>query len=208
MVAGYTCEWYVMGEKSEAEVCAATGLGMFMYGQSPMGRSESSMSALATLGANADYVKMFKNGFFPLKMAQNERGRKRVVMEATKVEKKSLDASLFVPPPDYTEMKMPGFWTVETKKAGPPEPDRRQASTLITTRRICARPGSILIALPRAHAGRQNAFAAVSVSRRWALRCRPASRIASTFSTTLTGRPSGSNSFRWRKRNSNAFGLS
>jgi hypothetical protein len=31
------------------------------------------------------------------------------VMEATRVEKKALDASLFVPPPDYKEMKMPGF---------------------------------------------------------------------------------------------------
>jgi hypothetical protein len=30
-----------------------------------------------------------------------------VVMEATKVEQTKLDASLFVPPPDYTEMKMP-----------------------------------------------------------------------------------------------------
>jgi hypothetical protein len=30
-------------------------------------------------------------------------------MEATRVEKKTLDASLFVPPPDYKEMKMPGL---------------------------------------------------------------------------------------------------
>jgi hypothetical protein len=30
-------------------------------------------------------------------------------MDATKVEQTKLDASLFGPPPDYTEMKMPGF---------------------------------------------------------------------------------------------------
>jgi hypothetical protein len=108
-VAGYTCEWYVMGEKEESQVCAAKGLGFFMYGQSPMGRGAGSMDALAGLGANADIVKLFKDGFFPLKMAQNRGGKTQVVMEATKVEKKTLDASLFVPPPDYTEMKMPGF---------------------------------------------------------------------------------------------------
>jgi hypothetical protein len=110
VVAGHTCEWYVMGEKGDTEVCSAKGLGFFMFGQSPMGgRGSSSMGALAALGANADYLKLFKDGFFPLKMTQDARGKNQVVMEATKVEQTSLDASLFVPPPDYTEMKMPGF---------------------------------------------------------------------------------------------------
>jgi hypothetical protein len=109
MVAGYTCEWYVMGEKGESEVCAAKGIGIFMFGQSPMGRGSSSMGSLAALGSNAELMKTFKDGFFPLKMAQVKGGKTQVVMEATKVEKKSLDASLFVPPPDYTEMKMPSF---------------------------------------------------------------------------------------------------
>jgi len=109
-VAGYTCEWYVMGEKEDAEICAAKGLGFFMFGQSPMGRGGiGNMDALAGLGANAEVVKMFKDGFFPLKMAQTRGGKTQVVMEATKVEKKTLDPALFVPPPDYTEMKMPGF---------------------------------------------------------------------------------------------------
>jgi hypothetical protein len=109
VVAGHTCEWYVMDEKGEAEMCAAKGLGFFTFGQSPMSRGSSSMGALAALGANADYVKLFKDGFFPLKMMQTTRGKNQVVMEATRVEQKKLDASLFVPPPDYTEMKMPGF---------------------------------------------------------------------------------------------------
>ena len=108
-VAGHACEWYVMGEKNDAEVCAAKGLGFFMFGQSPMGRGAGSMDALASLGANAEIVKLFKDGFFPLKMAQTRGGKTQVVMEATRVEKKTLDASLFVPPPDYTEMKIPGF---------------------------------------------------------------------------------------------------
>jgi hypothetical protein len=42
-------------------------------------------------------------------MVHTEGGKKQVVLEATRVEKKALDSSLFVPPPDYKEMKIPGF---------------------------------------------------------------------------------------------------
>jgi len=108
-IAGHQCEYYVMGEKGEAEVCSAKGLGMFMMGQSPMGGAASSLAALAAVGTNPDAAKMFAGGFFPLKMVSTEHGKREVVMEATRVEKKSLDGSLFVPPPDYKEMKMPGF---------------------------------------------------------------------------------------------------
>ena len=108
-VAGYSCEWFVMGEKADSEVCAAKGLGFLMFGQSPMGRGLSSPEALTALGANSDVVNMFKDGFFPLKIMQTKGGKSQTVMEAMNVEKKSLDASLFVPPHDYTEMKMPGF---------------------------------------------------------------------------------------------------
>ena len=108
-IAGHPCEYYVMGEKGEAEVCSAKGLGMFMMGQSPMGGAMSSLAALAALGTNADAAKMFADGFFPLKVVNLEGGKKEVVIEATRVEKKALDGSLFVPPPDYKEMKMPGF---------------------------------------------------------------------------------------------------
>ena len=106
-IAGHECEYYVMGEKGEAEVCSAKGLGMFMMGQSPMSGAVSSMASLAALATNSDAAKLFADGFFPLKMVNTEHGKREVVMEATRVEKKALDASLFVPPPDYKEMKMP-----------------------------------------------------------------------------------------------------
>jgi hypothetical protein len=108
-IAGHECEYYIMGDKGEAEVCSAKGLGMFMMGQSPMGGAVSSMASLAAMATNSDAAKLFADGFFPLKMVSTEHGKREVVMEATRVEKKSLDASLFVPPPDYKEMKMPGF---------------------------------------------------------------------------------------------------
>ena len=108
-IAGHECEYYVMGDKGEMEVCSAKGLGMFMMGQSPMGGALSSMASLAALATNSDAAKLFADGFFPLKVVNTEHGKKEVVMEATRVEKKPLEASLFAPPPDYKEMKMPGF---------------------------------------------------------------------------------------------------
>ena len=108
-IAGHECEYYVMGDKGETEVCSAKGLGMFMMGQSPMGGGVASLAALAAMSTNPDAVKLFADGFFPLKVVNLKGGKNEVVMEATRVEKKTLEASLFVPPPDYTEMKMPGL---------------------------------------------------------------------------------------------------
>jgi hypothetical protein len=108
-IAGHECEYYVMGDKGETEVCSAKGLGMFMMGQSPMGGGLASLAAVAAMSTNPDAVKLFADGFFPLKVVSVKGGKNEVVMEATRVEKKTLDASLFVPPPDYTQMKMPGF---------------------------------------------------------------------------------------------------
>ena len=108
-IAGHECEYYVMGDKAETEVCSAKGLGMFMMGQSPMGGGVASLAALAAMSTNPDAVKLFADGFFPLKVVNVKGGKNEVVLEATRVEKKTLDGSLLVPPPDYTEMKMPGF---------------------------------------------------------------------------------------------------
>ena len=108
-IAGHECEYYVMGDKGEAEVCSAKGMGMFMMGQSPMGGGAASLAGLSAMATGSDAVKLFADGFFPLKVVSIEGGKREVVMEATRVERKTIDASLFVPPADYKEMKMPGF---------------------------------------------------------------------------------------------------
>jgi hypothetical protein len=105
-VAGYTCEYYAVGQAQEGEICAAKGLGMFGMGQSPMGGGAS--GALAAL-ANPEYATFFKDGFFPLKFVKLEKGQRQTMLEATQIEKKALEASLFAPPPDYKEMKMPAL---------------------------------------------------------------------------------------------------
>jgi Domain of unknown function (DUF4412) len=105
-IAGRTCENYqVQSEKSTIEFCNTTGLGNFMAPQSPMGHGAG--GPLQDLD-NEAYREFFKNGFFPLRVSNVEGGSKKVVMEATRVESRSLDASLFQVPAGFTEMKMPG----------------------------------------------------------------------------------------------------
>jgi hypothetical protein len=56
----------------------------------------------------AEFAKTFKDGAFMLKMDLKRSGKTEMTMVATQVEKKPLDAALFVPPSDYREMRMPG----------------------------------------------------------------------------------------------------
>ena len=76
-IAGHECEYYVMGEKGEAEVCSAKGLGMFMMGQSPMGGAMGGMAAMATLGTKRRRGQALHRRVLPLKMVNTEAARKR-----------------------------------------------------------------------------------------------------------------------------------
>jgi hypothetical protein len=66
------------------------------------------MSNLSAIAANPEYVKLYKDGFFPLRISELKGGQPKLKMLATKIEPKSVDASVFQVPSDYTEMKMPG----------------------------------------------------------------------------------------------------
>ena len=99
-IAGHECEhWLVKGAEHEIDACVASGLGSFMMGG--RGREDAWGGLLRD-----------QQGF-PLKVA---RVGGATFMEVTKIEKKSLDASLFTPPPDYQKMEMP---------AGAPPPRQR-----------------------------------------------------------------------------------
>jgi hypothetical protein len=105
-IAGRRCDNYLVEtEKSKVEFCNAKGLGNFMAPQSPMGRGAS--GPLNDLD-NEAYRAFFKDGFFPLRVTSVDGGTRKVAMEATRVEPKALDASLFQVPAGYTEMHMPG----------------------------------------------------------------------------------------------------
>jgi hypothetical protein len=105
-IAGRTCENYLVeSDESKTEFCNTKGLGNYMTPRGPMGRGSS--NGLTELNEEV-FRAYFKDGFFPLRVTKIEDGKRKVLMEATRVEPKSLDASLFQIPSGFTEMKMPG----------------------------------------------------------------------------------------------------
>ena len=93
-IAGVECEHMtVTAPDGQYDVCGAKGFGSFAS-LSPMGRGNSG-SGLDQLGKD----------FFPLKVQKVGGG---VSMHVTKIEKKSLDASMFAVPEGFQKMEMPG----------------------------------------------------------------------------------------------------
>lgn len=92
VIAGYECEnWKVSGSKGRADMCVAEGIKWVDLTDLGMASPEVSL-AVAAADANR----------FPLRViAYDEKGAETTRMEATKVEKKTLDPNRFVVPPDY-----------------------------------------------------------------------------------------------------------
>jgi hypothetical protein len=114
-IAGYTCEHWLMGDNQDIDMCVAKGLGYFgMGGQSGGGLASLknlafSPKMLAAAASHPEWVKFLNGGAFPLKLSAMKDGRVTMTMEATRVEKKPLDDSLFVIPTDYKEFSMPNL---------------------------------------------------------------------------------------------------
>ena len=115
-VAGISCEHYRVTQSkddTQADLCLAKGMGSFMGLSAPAaGGPMTGMGRMPGMGmvppGAAELAKQFKDGAFLLKMNVKKSGKTEVTKVATRVERKSLDASLFAPPSDYREMRMPG----------------------------------------------------------------------------------------------------
>jgi hypothetical protein len=108
-IAGYTCEHWLMGDKQDLDMCVAKGLGYFGAGGQGGGLGSLKSLAfspklLAEAAAHPEWVKLLEGGAFPLKITALEDGKVKMNMEATRIERKSLDDSLFAVPPDYKEL--------------------------------------------------------------------------------------------------------
>ncbi len=110
-IAGKECSIYRFakeeGKPDTMEMCVAKGMGFFMAARSPMGRGGDDDADMSALSANPELMKVYKDGFFPLRISKIDGANLKNTMLATKIEAKSVDASLFQVPADYTEMKMP-----------------------------------------------------------------------------------------------------
>jgi hypothetical protein len=92
-VAGIECEHVeITSDGSQYDACVAHGLGMFPMVNNPMGRGRGEPPpAWQKLGRDA----------FPLKV---QRAGEQITFEVTKIERKSLDASLFAVPDGFQSM--------------------------------------------------------------------------------------------------------
>ena len=115
-VAGFTCQYWLFGDKQDTEVCIAKGLGYFAGAGGDSSGILDKLKNLALrdkikaqLDANPEFAKFVEGGAFPLKIAQIENGQSKTIMEVTSVARKSLDDSLFTAPADYKKMEIPGM---------------------------------------------------------------------------------------------------
>lgn len=113
-IAGKTCSVYRMadaeGKPETTEVCAAKGMGFFAMGSGsgPMGGKNPYAGAIEA-GANPEYAKLFKDGFFPLRISDLSKGAPQTVILVTAITPKSIPDAAFEIPAGYTEMKMPNM---------------------------------------------------------------------------------------------------
>ena len=109
-IAGVGCDHYLFQntEKPDSkpmDICGATGLGFMGMA----GEANSMMpSTIALLRSqDPDLARLARQGFFPLKMIfSSEHGNG--VWEATQVDRRRPDATLFQPPAGYTQLQIPG----------------------------------------------------------------------------------------------------
>jgi hypothetical protein len=111
-IAAHACQHWLMGDNQEIDMCVAKGLGYFGMGGGSGGGLGAlkdlafSPKLLAEASAHPEWVKFLEGGAFPLKITATENGKVTMNMEATRIEKKFLDDSLFAVPPDYKELNM------------------------------------------------------------------------------------------------------
>lgn len=120
-VAGHICELYVSKDKADGvseEVCLAKGLGNPALAGLMTGDARSPLELPAWLLDQA------KSGAFPLRViVRGKDGQEESRLEATKIEPRGLEESLFAPPPGYKRMDNDTLMGgVDSRKAAPATP--------------------------------------------------------------------------------------
>ncbi|HEY2375686.1 MAG TPA: DUF4412 domain-containing protein [Gemmatimonadaceae bacterium] len=103
-IAGYTCDVYTLKSTPRDEWCITTGLGHFLYFE---GATDIDADSPATVGGNsptASLMRTFKNGAVVLRMRMMSRNGETVSMVATKLDRTTPPATLFVRPASFEEM--------------------------------------------------------------------------------------------------------
>lgn len=103
-VAGRSCEVFrYKDSRSEMDLCLARELGAFKGAEAFFG---GRMTPGRTPQAPPWVREMLRQGAFPLKVSETSG---EVIWEVLSMEKRELEAALFVPPANFRRMEMPGF---------------------------------------------------------------------------------------------------
>ena len=99
-IAGHSCEHFLITDDKggQFDACIAHGLGTFL--QPPSGNPMAGGASAA-----GDWSSKIGKDGFPLKVTKGG----TTIMEVTKIEKASLDPSLFSPPSDWKKFEMPNM---------------------------------------------------------------------------------------------------
>jgi len=102
IIAGYECEHLLIADDNggQVDVCAAKGLGTFTMHGSPLGMGGGAQGRGDQAGPA--WARGLPADVFPLKVQSGT----DIPFEVTKIEKKSLDASLFTVPDGFQKMDM------------------------------------------------------------------------------------------------------
>jgi hypothetical protein len=102
-IAGHACEYFRATDGSRStDVCLASGLGTFRGGAGLFGPPTPRGAG----GAPSWAREVLAKGAFPLKVVDSNGN---VLWEVTAVERKTLEAELFVVPANFQRMAMPSF---------------------------------------------------------------------------------------------------
>lgn len=99
-VAGYRCQvWLLRDTGGETEICSTPGLGTVKMGENPYD---------PRLSGATWYGRLAAEGLFPLRVVTRDGdGREISRLEAIRVRRTRLDRSLFRPPPDFRQYRLP-----------------------------------------------------------------------------------------------------
>ena len=103
-IAGYACEVYTLKSTPRDEWCITTGLGHFLYFEGATGVNTASPSSVGGGAPTTSLMRTFKNGAVVLRMRMMSRNGETMSMIATKVDRMTPPATLFVLPSSFEEM--------------------------------------------------------------------------------------------------------
>ncbi len=111
-IAGVACEHYLFSDAAtpgagSTDICGAPGMGFMGSGNKGMGAAPST-AALAR-ASNPQLAALARRGFFPLKMTVTGPDGSTMTWQVTRIERRTLDATIFAPPAGYTRMAMPAM---------------------------------------------------------------------------------------------------